>query len=445
MKRLLPLVLLAALLATPATAAVRRWTDKTGRFSVEAELIDHGMKEISLKKANGKTVRVPISELSRQDQLYLKNLRATVARKMQRQARVKGAPFTTVEEALTHPTKLALDNAPLGEMLAQIERHHEIDVFLDRTALAAVGFSDAVRISANHADTPLAAALDATLGPAGLTWLVRNGVLLITTPEAESRSLQTRVYALVGAARPDVVLQQLSQRVAASSWAQVGGPGCGVALSSGALLISQSYRVHRQIEKDFAQQLRPVVGGPKDKAPRGGPRETPTTRALREPAVAEFAQVPLSDVIGFLASQHHLDIKLDPDGAKDVGAGASAKFSANMRHVPVADLLDLMLPQHDLTWIVEGNGVLITSPQQAAAKMTTVDYPVGDLRLRGNLGELAAAVTQTVYPTSWDQVGGRGTIRPAANGQALSITQTYAVHRRIEQLLRDLRALQALR
>jgi len=71
MKTFLTLALIGALSTTSLAAAPRRWTDKTGRYTVQAELIDHGSDEITLKKADGKTVRVAVSDLSRQDQLYL--------------------------------------------------------------------------------------------------------------------------------------------------------------------------------------------------------------------------------------------------------------------------------------------------------------------------------------------------------------------------------------
>jgi hypothetical protein len=60
---------------------------------------------------------------------------------------------------------------------------------------------------------------------------------------------------------------------------------------------------------------------------------------------------------------------------------------------------------------------------------------------RADYEGLIEVITSTCKPTSWDEVGGPGSITPMENRAALVIAQTYEVQRQIVQLLSDLRRL----
>ncbi len=62
------------LVCWPALCAPRTWTDKTGKFSVEAELVEVKDGQARLKKADGKVVSVPVDRLSAADRQYLTTL-----------------------------------------------------------------------------------------------------------------------------------------------------------------------------------------------------------------------------------------------------------------------------------------------------------------------------------------------------------------------------------
>jgi hypothetical protein len=66
---------LCGILATPAVEAaetVRTWSDRTGQFQVEALLVDQNKEQVQLRKADGRVITVPISQLSLADQEYLR-------------------------------------------------------------------------------------------------------------------------------------------------------------------------------------------------------------------------------------------------------------------------------------------------------------------------------------------------------------------------------------
>ena len=61
-----------SLQANPATFAARKWTDKSGKFNVTAELIDVVDGKAPLRKQNGKVLTIPTERLSEADQTYLR-------------------------------------------------------------------------------------------------------------------------------------------------------------------------------------------------------------------------------------------------------------------------------------------------------------------------------------------------------------------------------------
>ena len=60
------------LLAVALVAAPRTWSDVSGRFRVEAELVAYENGLAHLKKADGQLIKVPRAKLSRSDQAYLR-------------------------------------------------------------------------------------------------------------------------------------------------------------------------------------------------------------------------------------------------------------------------------------------------------------------------------------------------------------------------------------
>ncbi|MBW3598416.1 MAG: hypothetical protein KY475_14230 [Planctomycetes bacterium] len=54
----------------------RTWTDQTGNYQIEATLVETQADAVVLKKLDGKTVTVPISRLSGDDQKFLRELTA---------------------------------------------------------------------------------------------------------------------------------------------------------------------------------------------------------------------------------------------------------------------------------------------------------------------------------------------------------------------------------
>lgn len=68
----LVVLLVLSALATPLSAEVRTWKDATGQHEVKAELIGVAGGMVSLKTADGRTVKLAFTQLSSEDQAFLK-------------------------------------------------------------------------------------------------------------------------------------------------------------------------------------------------------------------------------------------------------------------------------------------------------------------------------------------------------------------------------------
>jgi tetratricopeptide (TPR) repeat protein len=168
---------------------------------------------------------------------------------------------------------------------------------------------------------------------------------------------------------------------------------------------------------------------------------------LREPTQLEFVETPLTDVIDYLKERHKIEIQLDRRALSDVGIGTDTPVTRNLQGVSLKSALRLMLRELELTYIIKDGVVLITTPERAESELETRIYPVGDLVLpsgstdgsQADFDSLIDLITSTIKPTSWDEVGGPGSIKPFATNMTVTLSQTQEVHEEIEALLERLR------
>lgn len=177
--------------------------------------------------------------------------------------------------------------------------------------------------------------------------------------------------------------------------------------------------------------------------------EAAIRRALDKPISLEFVETPLHDVVEYLKDCLQIRIVLHLKALSDVGVAADTPITRNLLSISARSALNLLLDDLDLTWVISNEVLLITTRDEAGSMLENVVYEVHDLvAARDEKGvpvndfdQLIAVITSTIAPTTWDQVGGAGSIAPfEGNGiTALSISQTQRVHEQIAKLLADLR------
>jgi hypothetical protein len=238
-----------------------------------------------------------------------------------------------VEKALETPAAAEFIETPLQDAVDFLKEYLKIEILLDRKPMEEANIGADVAVTLNMRGLPLATVLHHLLKPHGLTWTVQDGVLLITTPEAEESRLTTRLYDVADLVvcrdsknqlwdDYETLTDLITTTVAVTTWDTVGGPGSITGASIGTakvLVISQTYRVHREIATLLAD-IRKIAakrsGG--DELPRrdkvegghafsgfrgcapiasGGCSCCPCRRAGSPPAVPAPGGVPAVDVV----------------------------------------------------------------------------------------------------------------------------------------------------
>ena len=143
-------------------------------------------------------------------------------------------------------------------------------------------------------------------------------------------------------------------------------------------------------------------------APKKDPNVLAIEAKLKERISMNMDKQPLSEAITFLQNYTGLNVVLDPKALADEGLSSASPVSLVVNQVALKTALKLMLRPLGLTYKLEDDVVLITSPQATQAQTITNTYYVGDLvmppdhgRLRRLPGSWPASVTQRRMIRMW--------------------------------------------
>lgn len=164
-----------------------------------------------------------------------------------------------------------------------------------------------------------------------------------------------------------------------------------------------------------------------------------------------FKDVPLATFVEAISGRFGINVHIDQRALDDVGIDIATPVSLHLRDATLESSLNLVLESLDLTWMIQHESLIITTPEDAEAHLDTRVYPVRDLVLiefertvDADFDSLIEMITSTIQPDSWDEVGGPGAIAPELGSLSLVISQTWRAHRLIEPLLKSLRAAREL-
>ena len=204
---------------------------------------------------------------------------------------------TRIRAALKSPAQFEFVNTPLRGVVDYLKDRYHIEVQLDNKALADVGIAPDTPITQSVKDVSLRSALRLMLKEHGLTYVIAEEVLLITTPEDADNKLETKVYPVADLVVPpgatdaeeadfDSLIDLLKQNVRPTSWDDSGGVGSispfGTNLS---LVISQNQEVQDEIS-DVIDRLRKLN---KEQAKLGVPTRKPLSEEERRARQAALA------------------------------------------------------------------------------------------------------------------------------------------------------------
>ncbi len=160
--------------------------------------------------------------------------------------------------------------------------------------------------------------------------------------------------------------------------------------------------------------------------------------ADRVPGI-DFPGVQLTKALALVSAISTLPITLDTDAMQLRGVTPRSPVTLRIVDADVAEVLRQITASQDLTYVVDDDQVLVTTPIAAQDKMHRVSYAVGDLTGDDNRqrAALAATIQRLVAPPSWRTGGGAGAIE--TSGGVLSVWQTQSIQEQVQAFLERLR------
>ncbi|MDA1050188.1 MAG: hypothetical protein O3C40_06875 [Planctomycetota bacterium] len=170
---------------------------------------------------------------------------------------------TAIRQALDQPFTAEFKDESLKEVLKSISNKLRIPIVIDIHALEDFGIDSATPISAKFTETRLRFALERILSEMELTYIIRDEVLIITTPSKAEEALLIGLYPVrdlveIGddsSIEPrcvrcdfDSLISVIMSTIAPDTWGAVGGPSSiGTLLPVPTIVIAQTQDAHEEI------------------------------------------------------------------------------------------------------------------------------------------------------------------------------------------------------
>jgi hypothetical protein len=353
-----------------------------------------------------------------------------------------------LERALAEPTELEFIETPLVEVLAYLSDRHAIDIQVDASGLEDAGVSKDTPISWNLRGPSLRSALNLLMDELDLAWTLSNETLIVTSPEQSEYSLISRTYRIADlvnaehdvpfdeAAILDLVLEMID-----SEFECIYEDGRAFELIPGALVITTNRREH-DLVTNLLSDLQQAAADAPPSAVKKENSEQKLARLLDSPTEGEFQETPLAEIVAYFSDRHGVQFLLDKKSLEVAGIAPDTPISVKVSDVSLADGLDLILREVELTWHIWNETVEISTAEKVNNSLDVVVYPVADLIARGisesELQRAAAAVPAIVAEGVADD-GGFGAVGIAPG--RLVVCHTDHAHREIAALLAELRKL----
>jgi hypothetical protein len=165
----------------------------------------------------------------------------------------------------------------------------------------------------------------------------------------------------------------------------------------------------------------------------------------------EVTETPLEEVVNLLQEEYGVPIQVDVPALEAIGLDVTEQVTVSLHNISLRSALELMLKKSQLTYIIENEVLMITTPEEAESQLVTCVYDVRDLVRKGDgtpgankaadFTPLIDMITSCIYRDTWkENGGGNADIRPLQPGLVV-ISQTRAVHDEIRSLLATMREL----
>ncbi len=156
-----------------------------------------------------------------------------------------------LREKLKDNVSVDFEDTPLETAVRQLAEVAGADIRLDIAALRDTGIRERTPVTLRLEDRSLETVLQAVVLDLELTWVIRDGVLWITSFEESEDCLKTAVYDVRDLCRDadetDALISAITSQAEPDSWYEVGGVGRILDAKPGILVISHREQVHQNV------------------------------------------------------------------------------------------------------------------------------------------------------------------------------------------------------
>ena len=171
----------------------------------------------------------------------------------------EAAARAKIIQALDEETKFEFNELPLQDVILYLKDRHHIEFQLATKVLEEASIGVETPVTRSLQGLSLRSALQLMLGAMDLTYLIKDEVVLITTPEAANRETSVRIYQVGDLISPDAtgkpeekfagLIEVIKGTLGPDSWQGSGGKGSIQPWAPGqSLVIRQTSARHDEIE-----------------------------------------------------------------------------------------------------------------------------------------------------------------------------------------------------
>lgn len=364
---------------------------------------------------------------------------------------------------LRRPASIDCHEMPLSRLIDFLAAEHDVPLIINKKKLQEASVTPEMPVTKTLRDVSLDSLLCHVLKDFELTYTVRDGAVIVTTPEDAENELDLVAYPVHDLLVPlgyqkfgpkfrdhDSLKELIVRVIKPDSWDDVGGPA-PIDHIGGWLLIAQTDYVHEQIEALLSDIRRTLAFGQPthfytDKTRNEWERNL--LAKLDEPIALRYLEMPLGECLADIGSQLGTLIVIARKKLEEASVSQDTPITGDFPRAPAHTQLRRMLEPLELTYTLRGEIVVVTTPEDAESELTTrvynvrslLDNDIGLFRTSGptkDFDSLIEIVTSVIPPDSWDDVGGPGAIDSFRSG-LLIVSQTHEVHELLKDFLNEL-------
>ncbi|WP_145379631.1 hypothetical protein [Symmachiella dynata] len=350
-------------------------------------------------------------------------------------------------------SSIDIQDVKLTDAIQSLATLNDLQIVIDHEELVKQGIDPDALINYKVDSIKLGHVLTLLLEPLELGWMVRDGVITITTaqiavgPNVKTVYHQYAKFEDVIKTKDTKAAKTAFQKaiyatIAPKSWRDAGGEGTidwtenGLVMTNRAAVqkkfeqltwyLTQGHKLIRSREKSF-----PLTNN-------DAPRVLNALAEQTNPGNVGMVDIPLTDVMVFFSRLHDINILVDRIALHDVGIRADPPVTLQPEGASLQQALDQALKPLKLDYIARHEVLFITTPEKVNALPETHIYDVQKL-LGPNVepSVITEEITTKVLPKTWSPNGGHGTMAYVPG--YFIVYQTPRAHRKILERFKTLR------